>query len=358
MRRVTGLTLAALGVVLIAAAVLLPTVVSGQLLKFPLNENETATLAGTGVNYFSQVKLTEKTGVSVRATYTIKGDAAAGNSSTAVWDESASVYDVTDGLAVNNQTRRFAFDRRTAELVDCCGANVNGDSAIRQTGVVGYVFPFGTQKKTYLVFDPTLGKPVPFVYSGTADTDGIGTYMFTENVPPTQVNTITVPGSFFGLKAKVVKLPEIYQIRLVYWVDPETGALLNVNEDEKVTLQNPATGATVAVLYNGDLVATPATVTEVVGLDSSGRTELSLLDTILPLVCGIVGAVALVAGIILLVRKPREDMAELDAISAERPAAAAASAERAVVPGMEAEALDAAAQPPEGDGPEAPASAQ
>jgi hypothetical protein len=309
MRRVTGLILAGLGVVLIVAAVLLPTVVSSQIVKFPLGETTTATLAGTGVTYFSSVKLTEKTDVSVRATYTIKGDAAAGNSSIAVWDETASVYDVTNGLLVNSMTRRFAFNRRTAGLVDCCGANVNGDSAIRQTGLVGYVFPFGTQKKTYQVFDTTLGRTAPFVYSGTADTDGIGTYVFTENVPPTQVTAVTVPGSFFGLKAKVVKLPEIYQIHLVYWVDPETGALLNVNEDEQVTLQNPATGATVAVLYDGDLVATPGTVSAVVKLDSSGRTELSLLNTILPPVCGIAGAVALVAGIILLVRKPRRDAA-------------------------------------------------
>ena len=286
---------------------LLPTYVSGQIVKFPLNESTTATLAGTGVSYFSQTKLTAKTGVSVRATYTIKGDAAAGTSSTAVWNQTASVQDVTNNLPVSTQTRRFAFDRRTAVLVNCCGANVNGNHAIHQTGIVGYVFPMGTQKQTYQVFDTTLNRAVPFTYSGTADTHGITTYMFTENVPATQVTTVTVPGAFFGLKAKTVTLPEMYQIHLVYWVDPQTGALLNVNENEKVTLQNPATGATVAVLFDGDLVATPATVTEVVNLDSSGRTELLLLNTVIPIAAGIAGAVALIAGIVLLVRKPRQN---------------------------------------------------
>jgi hypothetical protein len=306
MRRVVGLVLAGLGVILIAAAVLLPTVVSGQVVKFPLDESTTATLAGTGVSYFSQVKLTEKTGVTVRATYTIKGDAAAGNSSTAVWDQTASAYDTTNNLPVSTQTRRFAFDRRTGELIDCCGANVNGDTRIRQTGLVGYVFPIGTQKKTYDVFDTTLNRTVPFTYTGTATTDGVPTYMFTENVPPTQVATITVPGSFFGLTTKVAKLPEIYQIHLIYWVDPETGGLLNVNENERETLQNPATGATVVVLFNGDLAATPQTVTAVVGLDSSGRTELSWLDTTGPLLAGIVGGLALIAGIVLLVRSAKQ----------------------------------------------------
>ncbi len=307
MRRVTGLILVVLGIILIAAAIVLPTYVSGQIVKFPLNESTTATLAGTGVSYFSQTKLTPKTGVSVRATYTIKGDAAAGTSSTAVWNQTASVQDVTNNLPVSTQTRRFAFDRHTAVLVNCCGANVNGNRAVHQTGIVGYVFPMGTQKQTYQVFDTTLNRAVPFTYSGTADIHGIQTYIFTENVSPTKVTSVTVPGAFFHLQAKTVTLPELYQIHLVYWVDPQTGALLNVNENEKVTLQNPATGGTVAVLFDGDLVATPATVTEVVNLDSSGRTELSLLNTIIPTPAGIAGAVALIAGLVLLVRKPRQN---------------------------------------------------
>jgi hypothetical protein len=76
-----------------------------------------------------------------------------------------------------------------------------------------------------------------------------------------------------------------------------------------MTLRNPATGGTVAVLFDGDLRATPDTVKAVVGLDSSGRTELRLLDTIIPVAAAIVGAVALVAGILLLVRKPRQAQA-------------------------------------------------
>jgi len=307
MRRVTGLFLTVLGIILIAGAILLPTYVSGQIVKFPLNESTTATLAGTGVSYFSQTKLTEKTGVSVRATYTIKGDPAAGSDSTAVWNQTASVQDVTNHLPVSTQTRRFAFDRHTAVLVNCCGANVNGNRAVHQSGIVGYVFPIGTRKQTYQVFDTTLNRAVPFTYEGTAQTRGIQTYIFKEDVNPTKVTSVTVPGAFFHLPAKTITLPELYEIHLTYWVDPQTGALLNVNENEKVTLQNPATGGTVAVLFDGDLVATPATVTEVVNLDSSGRTELAWLDTFGPIAAGVVGALALIAGIILLVRRPRRN---------------------------------------------------
>jgi len=241
------------------------------------------------------------------ATYTIKGDAAAGNSSTAVWNEFSYVYDATNKLTDSYTTRRFAFDRRTAELVNCCGANVNGDTKIRQTGLLGYVFPIGTQKKTYDVFDPSLNKAVPFVYSGTANTSGIQTYVFTENVAPTQITTLNVPGSFVGINQASVTLPEFYQIHLIYYVDPQTGALLNVNEDQTLTLRNPATGQTALVLFDGDLIATPATVAAVIKLDTTGRNEISLLDTILPLVTGIVGVIVLIAGI-FIARRRREDL--------------------------------------------------
>ena len=45
MRRVIGLALAGVGTFLIVCAVALPTVVSSQVIKFPLNEYETASLA-------------------------------------------------------------------------------------------------------------------------------------------------------------------------------------------------------------------------------------------------------------------------------------------------------------------------
>ena len=307
MRRVIGLTLTGAGTFLIVCAVLLPTWVSSQVIKFPLNEFETATLAASNASYFSPTSLTEKTGVNLQATYTIKGDGAAGNSSTAVWDEYSYVYDLTSRQAVQQMTRRFAFDRRTALLVQCCGANVNGDSSIEQRGYLGYVFPIGTQKQTYDVFDTTLNRPEPFVYSGTTDVHGIGAYEFVENVNPVQVGTQTLPGSLVGQSAATVTLPEYYQIHLIYYVDPDTGALIDVNEHQTTSLRNPATGAQALLLFDADLIATPASVTSIVALDSSGRNELNLIETILPLVLGIVGGVALIAGI-LLARKPHEDI--------------------------------------------------
>ena len=345
MRRVIGLILAGLGTFLIVVAVLLPTWVSSHVIKFPLNEFETATLAASNASYFSASDLTEKTGVNLQATYTIKGDGAAGNSSTAVWNEYSYLYDTTNHQVVQQMTRRFAFDRRTALLVGCCGANVNGDSSVEQRGYLGYVFPIGTQKQTYDVFDTSLGQPAPFTYSGTTTIHGIQAYQFVENVGPVQVGTQTVPGSLVGQSASSVTLPQYYQIHLIYYVDPETGALIDVNEHQTMSLRNPGTGAQALLLFDADLIATPASVNAIVALDTSGRNKLNLLETILPLVLGIAGGVALVAGIILA-RKPRDEMAaEPVGTSPESANAAAAEAAAPTEPAASAPAK-AAAEPP------------
>jgi hypothetical protein len=305
----------------------LPGWVNSQVIKFPLNEYETATLVANNASYFSPSSLTEKTGVTMQATYTIKGDGPKGTSSTAVWNEYAYVYDRTNHQTVQQMTRRFAFDRKTGQLVNCCGANVDGNSSVQQRGYVGYVFPIGTQKRTYQVFDTTLNQPVPFTYAGTATVHGINTYKFVENIAPRQVSSLSVPGSFVGMSAAKVTLPEYYSIHLIYYVDPETGGLINVDEHQTMALHNPSTGEQALLLFDADLIATPASVANIAAIDSRGLTELHLLQTILPLILGIVGAIALVAGI-LLARKRRPTMEdELDAMSrkltatsAERPA--------------------------------------
>ena len=313
MRRVIGVTLAVLGAVLIAVAISLPTWISGQLVKFPLDENQAAVLTASNASYFSAAVLKEQTGVTIQATYAIKGKPAKGSSSTAVWEQTSSVVDLTNHRSIQQTTRTFAFDRRTGQLVDCCGANVNGNASIRQTGYSGVVFPFGTQKQTYQVFNTTLNRPLPFAYAGTTTVGGIQVYEFVENVPATQFTTQAVPGSMLGSKAAVVRAPLFDQEHVIYYVDPVTGALINVNEHQTVTLHDPSTGAEALVLYDADLTATPASLRQIVALDSSGRSEITLVETTLPLVFGIAGGVALVAGLILGFRgrKPRAEPAEL-----------------------------------------------
>ena len=361
MRRVTGFILAGLGVLLVAVAISLPTWVSSQFIKFPLSENQTAVLQAGNASYFSAAVFKEVTGVTIQATYTIKGEPGKGSSSVAVWEQTSSVSDITNHRSIQQTTRTFAFDRRTGQLVDCCGANVNGNASIHQTGYSGVVFPFGLQKQTYQVFNTTLNRPLPFVYAGTATVGGIQTYEFVEDIPATQFTTQAVPGSMLGVKTPVVRAPLFDQEHVINYVDPETGALLDVNEHQTVTLHNPDTGAQALVLYDADLTVTPASLSQVVALDSSGRSEITLIETTLPLVFGIAGGAALLAGAFLgLRRKRRDDMAELENLPPWRSKAAMepVQGQRAaelvgVAPGLDDGPQELAAEAPEGDGPEA-----
>ena len=312
MRRIMGLALAGLGAFLLVAALLSRTYVAGQVVKFPLNTYVKTTLLGKDVSYFSPSLVRPVTGATMQVTDTVKGDGAAGNSSTAVWDEFTYLYDTTNHVEFQYSTRRAAFDRRTGELVDCCGANIGGNSAIRQTGLSGYVWPFDTQKQTYEVFDTTLLKPMPFRYAGTGTIQGIGVYRFVEQVAPTQAGTQNVPGSLVGSKERTVTLPQLYAATNIYWVDPRTGGVLNTTQKQKVYLHDASSGKDL-LLFNGTLAMTPASVSTTVGLDATGRTELDWFEIYGPLIAALTGLVALVAGIVLIRRRgdqPEEASAE------------------------------------------------
>jgi hypothetical protein len=301
--RVIGFALVGLGAFLLVAAPLTRTYVAGKLVKFPLYTDVTTTLVGKDVSYFSPKLVRPVSGATMQVTDTVKGDGPAGNSSTAVWDEFTYLYDRTNHVVFSYTTRRAAFDRRTGVLVDCCGANIGGNAAIRQTGLSGYVWPIGTQKQTYDVFDTTLLRPMPFRYAGTGTIHGIPVYRFVERVLPTQSGKVKVPGSLVGSSQNLVTLPEYYTAVNTYWVDPRTGGVLDSNSNTKQYLRNTVNGQNL-LLFNGDLVMTPASVSTAVGLDATGRTELNWLVVIGPLLGALLGLVALVTGIVLVRLRP------------------------------------------------------
>ncbi len=315
MRRIIGLTLAGVGAFLIVVAILLRTYLPGQVIKYPVNEYLKTQLRGTGVQYFSPSKIHEISGASMLVTSTVKGDAAAGSSSTAVWNGFTYLYDTTNSLPFEYSSRRFAFDRRTAELVTCCGANVGGNRSIKQTGLVGFLWPFGTQQITYQVFDPAINKPEPARFAGTSTIDGITVNRYVEHVTHVQDGTVTLPGSLVGMSGTAsVTLPEYYTATNTFWVDPETGAQLNTTEVQRLTLAD-STGATRLVILNGTLDFTPQSVHTVVGLDNTARSEVALIEVILPLVLGVVGLILLVVGIVLAqVRRGDQSDAAMDTI--------------------------------------------
>ncbi|HUA28922.1 MAG TPA: porin PorA family protein, partial [Streptosporangiaceae bacterium] len=304
MRRVSGFVLTLLGAFFLLAAVLLRFWIAPSAVKFPLNEYQVVTLTGTG-SYFSAAQAKELNDVSVRITYTTRGDVAAGSSSTAVWDQFVSVRDVTNRQPISYDSIREAFSRTNASLIQCCGVYISNpvsgkpNRAVHMSGI-GPVFPPGTQKTTYMLFDTAAARPEPVRYQGTSTLHGIQVYRFVETAPATRFGTEQVPGSLIGEPSQSeVSLGEYYSGTQTFYVDPVTGGPLATTQHTEVTLRD-STGATRLVGTNFTATTTPASVQAVVNKDVSGRNTINLASVTLPLIGLIVGLVLLLAGILLV----------------------------------------------------------
>jgi hypothetical protein len=298
MRRVAGLVLSALGTFLIVLALLTKFVVAAEAVKFPLNENTITTLIANNASYFSPSVLTEEKGATLQDTLTTQGDNAAGSSGTAVWKQFSFVYDKTNFLDVSYSTQNLAFDRKTGVLQNCCGNAIGTNTNVHVSGQ-GYVWPLNTQKKTYQVFDPTLMKTVPAVYSGTASVLGEQTYKFVENVPATKVGTQAVPGSLVGQPSvATVTLDEYFAGTTTEWVDPITGAPVQGTSAQHMYLQD-SNGNEALTLIDATFATTPSSVASTVQTAKNYDSEINLVEFILPVVIGLVGAVLLVMGLVL-----------------------------------------------------------
>ncbi len=310
MRRVLGTTFTGLGVFFLVLALLLRFYLPGQVVKWPLNEYQVTTLTGHDVTYFNQGLLKVLTGVTARATLTVEGDVAAGTSGMAVWNEFTAVEDVTNNQPIQYVSQRSAFDRRSGLIVDCCGAYVTitnvGTTDGHQAGLA-YVWPIGTQPTTYQVFDAALRRPEPYRYAGTATTDGMTSYKFVEQVTNRQFAAQTLPGSLVGLPGQPsVTLPEYLTETNTFWVDPATGAPLNVTENKTLSLED-GTGATRLILFKGDLSESPSSVTNVVNQARSSHLKIEVIEDIGPLVAVLIGVIMLVVGITLTVGRPDDE---------------------------------------------------
>jgi len=308
MRRLVGTVASGLGMFLVVLALLLHFYTANAAVKFPLNTYTVSTLIGHDLSYFNTTKLTELSGVTMRATNTTVGDAAAGNTSRAVYNSFTYIYDETNRQTFQYSSSRMAFDRKTGLLLNCCGAAVGTDTHVHMSGL-GPLFPLYTKAQNYEVFNTTLLKPVEARYSGKATIDGLQTYKFVISVPATKIGTQAVPGSLIGSKAATVPLGEYFQGTTTDWIDPTTGVPVAVTESQHVGLRD-STGAEKLVVLDGTLSTTPSTVRSAVNTVNKDVNLLNVATIIVPLIAGIVGLILLVVGIIIFMQSRRSEAVE------------------------------------------------
>lgn len=316
MRRTVGLALIGAGTFFIAFAPLIRFYVADRVVAAPLDIYQKTALRADGATYLDTAKLKVIRGATVTATNTTRGDVHAGDDKVAVWDSFTSVEDANTKTKIDTQLQRAVFDRRTAELRNGRGAQVNSDPTVRQTGI-GLFWPVGVERRSYPYFDTTTKRTWPMTYEGEDRTQGIRTYRFVQTIPPTVTDSIKpgIPISLLGLKKTqaahipgydektgVLPVSRVYQATTTAWVDPRTGAQVDLHQKVTTTLR---TNDGIDRLVAGDLnlMMTPESVKHLVDRSDGDAGYVSLLRTYLPYWGGGSGVALLVLGLALAVTR-------------------------------------------------------
>ncbi|MFI0354920.1 DUF3068 domain-containing protein [Actinomadura sp. 9N407] len=306
MRHLIGLVLTGIGACLLVVGILVPAYLGPRLIQAPANVYEVTTLRGQNATYLDASTGRLRTGASVTATATVRGAPAAGRDGIAVWDSFNWIQDASTGKNVGYSRNRTAFDRRTGELVRCCGANIDGDTQAPMSGI-GLLWPLGVSKKTYMLYDFSTRRPWPAKFAGEERVHGMPVYRFVLHIPETTMpgTTPSVPGSMLGLgkDSGTVAVDRRYSADNTYWIDPRTGASLNVQQKVRTELVAKQGGGRLTVA-DMDLRMPDAEQRSLVATTQDAHRMLGLLTTVLPIAAPIMGLILLVPGIILA-RRPR-----------------------------------------------------
>jgi len=296
-RGMLGPILAGVGGVLLVVAGLIHFYAVPKLAVAPVNVDSITNLQATNATIFDTGTLKPLT-TGLEVENRTVGDAEGSSKApahTVVWASMSTIRSSVDGEVRSRSTSSTAMNNKTAEAVNCCG---NFDQAAdgtrtptHPTGLV-YKFPFFTEKKTYQVWDDTLGKAVTTKYAGTTSIQGMRVYKFTSDVPATVIGQMSVPASVMGLPGKGnVDADSYYQNATTQYIEPATGAVINRVSQLKQWYSYQ--GHDLVTTEANDLGYTPQTVSKYVH-DYQGKA------TMLKLVAGPVPWLVMALGLVLI----------------------------------------------------------
>ncbi|WP_020573545.1 DUF3068 domain-containing protein [Actinopolymorpha alba] len=208
----------------------------------------------------------------------------------------------SDGRALFARHDRLAVDRRDRQAAPCCPGQAGATGGRAKHGYV-LSFPPDVGKRNYPLWDPILAKALPVQFATTDSVNGLPTYVFVQNIPPTAVARDRVPARIVkaGLTGTAT-VDRVYTVRRRIWVEPRTGTIVQRREQAETTLR--AGGRTIMTVYAADSRYDAATVRSQVALAGPWSRRLALTGDILPLVAGVLGLLALGIG---LTARPSSD---------------------------------------------------
>jgi hypothetical protein len=308
---------------LLAVAIMVPTYTLGQVRKTPLDLEITTvsnTPKGQGADVLDIASLTAPTGaakvdtnVPLVAQRFITVEEPSGKS-TMTLQAGVSIRRTDkqgqSGL-VSAYVDKGTIDRKTGELQeDPVGSiSVTGGApaeAVPHTGWQ-YRYPFSTEKTTYPVFDVNARKAFDANFIEEGEINGTKAYHFIQKVPITDLskvvksssNTVTLPAAKWGVEGTGdITMNRYYTNERDIWVEPKTGVVLKGSEKTYYYFARSADKPEVTVL-KATVVVDEATIESQISKAKDAIDKISLYGRVLPLILGILGVIAIIAGVIL-----------------------------------------------------------
>lgn len=295
MRKVFGPILLGLGAFLLVVAILAVTWMPGVVKKTPLDVDNTTRLSGEAQRFDGEA-LGSPVPISIMSL--TQADADASDDEVVVFVNGSCVVENVDGNApdcvdgddsrlVSASEDTFATDRVTALAVP------NGDylpeGTVQHEGLVNK-WPFDAEKKTYPYWDGTAGRAVDAEFVDTADFDGVETYHYRIVIEDEPIEIAEgTPGT--------------YSNEINIWVEPRTGDILNQSQNQQRYLDDGTQVLNLQAEFTEDQIAKST---------DGAKDNLRMLDMMLtwvPIAGFIGGALAIIAGVLLILGGRRKETA-------------------------------------------------
>jgi Porin PorA len=312
--RVTQAALFGIGVLALVFAAGLAFIVGPRVNQLPYDLERTQSVAEAPNATFLQIKdgaVAVNQG-DLRSTVTVQPDADETaklegdlDGKAAVWLVGQQVVRTDNNELVSAYSTLLALDRKSANTLpwDKAWLDTGNDrQKVAYTGQI-YKFPFGTEKKTYQIFDRDINAAQPAVFVKTEKIEGLETYQFTQEirggrqeVPADRLQLLLaalIPGATSG--------QIVYNNTRTVWVEPTTGQYIKVQEVQEKNLVADS-GQSVKLL-DATFTYTDETIADAADRSSSNRRLLQIVNLWAPIGLLVVGLILIGLALMLTMRR-------------------------------------------------------
>ncbi|MFD4366723.1 DUF3068 domain-containing protein [Rhodococcus sp. NPDC058521] len=319
--RILACILVGLGAFLLVVAILIPTFTVGKLAKTPLDLEVTTVAEGTGSVLNSQALLAGKAEVDtnvpiVAQRYVTTEEPSDSDVITVQAGQTVRRTDKQGDTGLLSATvDKVTADRKTSMPVDDPVGTIQTEpnkpaEELPRDGLQ-YKFPFDVEQKSYPYFDLNARATQDINFVEETEINGMKVYHFNQTVEPVDLSKVTkspsnklqLPAETWGVPGGTlpITMTRYYTNVRDVWVEPETGVIVKGQEQIHQYYARNKAKPEVDVL-KVDLPFNEETIEFQIQQARDGMDKLSTFGRTLPIVAGILGVIALIAGLVLGLR--------------------------------------------------------